>query len=251
MRKIVLESKYVQPLDDYYRNRLNQNSYEHMMMTMTPFEINVADECPVCHYEMDMSSPHYRNWHNINDDSKIFDIISVHHCLHCHNGFIVIHHMVKNENGFIEKSQSVYPTTLTDLQIEEDIRSISPEFYEIYKQCIIAKNNGLNQLYGMGFRKALEMLVTDFAISQNPDDKNEILEASLNKRIEIYFKNSDAKTALMACKWLGNNETHYSNYNTNEDLLLLEKLINDVLYYICREIRNKKAEDINAMKGRR
>lgn len=101
----------------------------------------------------------------------------------------------------------------------------------------------------MGFRKALEKLVTDFAINQNSDNDDKILGMSLHNRIETYFKDSDAKTALMACKWLGNHETHHVNCNTAEDLQLLEDLIEDTLFYIHREIRHKKAEHINNMKG--
>lgn len=114
---------------------------------------------------------------------------------------------------------------------------------------MIAKNDGLNQLYGMGFRKALETLVTDFSIKQNPDEVDKILKMPLHSRIETYFRNFDAKTALMACKWLGNNETHYENCNTDEDLQLFEDLIEDTLYYIHRDIRHQKAENINSTKG--
>lgn len=72
---------------------------------------------------------------------------------------------------------------------------------------------------------------------------------TLHKCIKKYFRNSDAKTALMACKWLGNNETHYENCNDEQDLQLFEDLIKDTLYYIHREIRHQKAEHINNMKG--
>ena len=61
----------------------------------------------------------------------------------------------------------------------------------------------------MGFRKAIEYLVKDFAISENPNKRSSIEASSLHSCIENYFKDSDARTALLACKWLGNNETHY------------------------------------------
>ena len=102
----------------------------------------------------------------------------------------------------------------------------------------------------MGFRKSLEYLVKDFAIYENPDDKGKIESISLHECIEKYFKNSDAKTALLAAKWLGNNETHYVNNNNDEAIQLLENLIEDTLGYIHRELRNKKAMQINANKGK-
>ena len=249
MRK--LEINHVQALDDNFRRECCQDFFGSMAMMDTAFEVRVPDKCPICQCGIDMSLNNYLNWHDIHDDSKTFNIISIHSCPHCHNGFVVIHHMKAQKNGCVEKSQSVYPTTASNLQIDEDIRQISPEFYEIYNQCLIAKNDGLNQLYGMGFRKALEKLVTDFAINQNENDTDKILGMSLHNRIETYFKESDAKTALMACKWLGNNETHYENCNDEQDLQLMEDLIEDTLYYIHREIRHKKAEHINDTKGQK
>ena len=244
MRK--LEISDVQPLDNNFREQGVLAEYE---LINAEFEIRVPDKCPICQCGIDMSTQRYLNWHDIHDDSKTFNIISIYSCPHCHNGFVIMHHMKIQKNGCVEKSQSAYPMTAANLQIDEDIRQVSPDFYNIYNQCLSAKNYGLDQIYGMGFRKALEKLVTDFAINRNPNDKDKILKMFLHTRIEHYFKESDAKTALMACKWLGNNETHYENYNDDKDLQLFEDLIEDTLYYIHREIRHQKAEYINNTKG--
>lgn len=253
MRMLEIEINHVQALDNnFLQECMNKGMLNEMMPIDTNFEIRVPDKCPICQYGIDMSTCNYSNYHDIHDDSKSFNIISIYSCPHCHNGFVIMHHMKVHKNGYIEKSQSVYPTTSSGLQIDEDIRQISPEFCEIYNQCLIAKNEGLNQIYGMGFRKALEKLVKDYSIHSHREDEEWIRtakEATLHKCIEKYFKDSDAKTALMACKWLGNNETHYENCNTDEDLQLFEDLIEDTLYYIHREIRHKKAEHINNMKG--
>lgn len=248
MRKIEINN--VQPLDDYFSQEcINHSIFGPATLINDSFEVKVPDKCPICKYGIDMSKNNYRNYHDIHDNSKSFNIISVHSCPHCHKGFVIMHYMRIQKDRCIEKSQSTYPTTTSELQIDEDIRQISPEFYEIFNQCLIAKKDGLNQIYGMGFRKALEKLVTDFAIKQNPNETDKILSMSLHNRIEVYFKHSDAKTSLMACKWLGNNETHYENCNTHDDLQLFEDLIEDTLYYIHREIRHKKAENINNTKG--
>lgn len=121
---------------------------------------------------------------------------------------------------------------------------MSPRFYEVYNQCYVAKQNGLSELYGMGLRKALEMLVTDYAIKRNPSEESKIVNMSLHNRIENYFNDSDAKTSLLACKYLGNNETHYSNNNSEEDIVLLEDLVEDIIYYINRESRSDCAATI-------
>ena len=253
MRKITLT--HINPLNPTFQRNMCCLDFDLLTGQSTTLEVNSPDECPSCHYGIDLSEKSYINYHDIySDEQKQFNIISVHICPHCHRGFVIEHHMNVGKNSIKEKSQSVYPTTMPNLQIDEDIRRISPEFYEIYNQCLIAKNDGLTQIYGMGFRKALEKLVKDYSIHIHPEDEEWIKtdrEATLHKCIEKYFRNSDAKTALMACKWLGNNETHYENCNDEQDLQLFEDLIEDTLYYIHREIRHKKAEHIDNTKGQK
>lgn len=256
MRKIVLSN--IQALDTTFRQDVigagGLFGYNGLSL-----EVNSTDECPICHFGIDLSQNSWWNYHDIHSsEQEKFNIFSIHICPHCHRGFVTEHHMsVKpNNNGEddsvpIEESQVVYPHSTPALNIDEQIRKISPRFYDIYRQCLIAKNEGLSDLYGMGFRKALEQLITDFAINKHSTEKDKILAMSLHNRIESYFRDSDAKTALMACKWLGNNETHYENCNTKEDIVLFEELIEDTLYYIHRELRKEKAQGINEAKGKK
>lgn len=256
MRKIKLSN--VQPLDPVFRQNTMGMGYLFADCG-SPVEVNSDDECPICHYGIDLSQDAWINYHDMHSaEQSHFEIFSIHICPHCHRGFVVEHNMVikpnkkgDNESVVNEESQTVYPHSTPDLNIDEQIRKISPRFYDIYRQCLIAKNEGLSDLYGMGFRKALEQLVTDFAINKHLAEKDKILAMSLHNRIENYFRDSDAKTALMACKWLGNNETHYENCNTKEDVVLFEGLIEDTLYYIHRELREEKARDINEAKGKK
>lgn len=216
------------------------------------FEIKVDDKCPLCGYGLDMKKESYRCWYDIFDNKQTeFSIICLYVCDHCHKGFVVIHHMAFKNDVIIEKSQSVCPSCFAGLQKKDDIYNISPDFYKIYEQCLIAKSKNLTELYGQGFRKAIEQLVTDYAILENPNDKEKILKMHLHDRIEKYFNKSDAKEALMACKWIGNNETHYDNHNSEEDLFLLEELIDDVIHYISRELRRKQAIRVNNINGKR
>lgn len=256
MRKIELSN--VQPLDSTFRQN-TMGIGDLFGGYGLSIEVNSADECPLCHYGIDLSQNAWINYHDMHSAEQThFNVFSIHICPHCHHGFVVEHNMAvkindENANDFTinEESQTVYPHSTPDLNIDEQIRKISPRFYDIYKQCLIAKSEGLSDLYGMGFRKALEQLVTDFSINKHPDEKDKILAMSLHNRIENYFRDSDAKTALMACKWLGNNETHYENCNSKEDVILFEGLIEDTLYYIHRELREEKARSINEVKGKK
>ena len=256
MNKILL--KHVQPIHFSFQQSVNLRCSE---FNNRRFEVNVENVCPICNYGIDMAVGSVINYHDLHSvDQKQFSIISIHGCPHCNCGFIVQHNMIAQEqnNGvygvtikYVETSQSTFPAKSSCKDIYEDIRNISPKFYDVYKQSLIAKNSGLSELYGMGFRKAIEYLVKDFAISENPDKQSAIESSTLHSCIETYFKDSDARTDLLACKWLGNNETHYVNSNDSDDVRLLENLIEDTLYYIHRELRNKKAIQVNNNKGQK
>jgi hypothetical protein len=256
MRKIVLSN--IQALDPtFLQDTMGIGGF--LGCNGLSLEVNSADECPICHFGIDLSQNSWRNYHDLySQEQEKFNVFSIHICSHCHHGFVTEHHMVvktndnnEDEPDIVEESQAVYPYSASEISIDEQIRKISPRFYDIYRQCLIAKNEGLSDLYGMGFRKALEQLITDFAINKHSAEKDKILAMSLHNRIESYFRDSDAKTALMACKWLGNNETHYENCNTKEDIVLFEELIEDTLYYIHRELRKEKAQSINEAKGKK
>ena len=66
--------------------------------------------------------------------------------------------------------------------------------------------------------------------------------------LEKYFEDADTESALLGAKHLGNNEVHYTNSNSAEDLILLEQLIDDILYYIKRELRLAKVKEISESK---
>lgn len=248
MRKVKVGN--LQPLDNNYRIELLKGTFiEQQMERAMEFEINVEDECPICHYGIDMSQDLYRNYHDIHSDDLEFNIFTIHCCQHCHNGFVVRHHMRVVDGVIVEESQMLFPSEIKELFNDIEISSISPRFCDIYNQCHIAKNNNLTYLYGMGYRKAIEYLVKDYAIKENPGEQAVIENKTLHNCIVDYFKNSEAKDALLACKWIGNDETHYVNNNTIEELFLCEQLIEDVLHYIRREQRQKRAQQVNLTKG--
>lgn len=256
MKKVSLQ--HIQFLDFNFQQTINR---EYPEFKNRRYEIFVDNVCPICNFSIDMTSNNSVNYNDINSlEQQQCNILSIHWCPHCSRGFVVEHHMIAHEEilgvygtdiNYVECSQSVFPTRVDNLTIDENIRQISPRFYEVYKQCLKAKKSGLNELYGMGFRKALEFLVKDFAISENSAERCNIVSTSLHNCIEKYFKDSEAKTGLLACKWIGNNETHYINSNDKEDLQLLEELIDDTLYYIHRELRRKQAVKINNNKGQK
>jgi hypothetical protein len=243
MRKIVLRN--IQALNQSY-----QSSNPFFLITNQSLQVSSNEECPLCHYAMDLESNAWRNYHDADTlDQQYFNVFSLYTCPHCHGGFVIVHTMQgvadnSEEFDISEVQQIACPSTAVDKNVDARIREISPRFCEVYNQCYIAKQNNLSELYGMGLRKALEILVTDYVLTRNPGDKSKIIKIPLHSRIENYFKDSDARTSLLACKYLGNNETHYDNSNSAEDTALLGNLIDDVIYYIERELRGEQAATI-------
>lgn len=254
MRKIKL--RMVQPLEqnsgfDYkwILARAAANKWEP--------EVDSDDMCPLCYFGMDLSQYGWRNFHDwLYADQRNFNIFSVYVCPHCHRGFVVVHKMAVLDEGdgvcvVKEESQAVYPHIVKLPDIDDAVHSISPKFYDIYQQCLTAKANGLYDLYGMGFRKAVEYLVTDFAIKMHPEENDKIISMSLHNRIEKYISDDDVKRTLLACRLLGNNEVHYNNNNTSADMILFGDLISGVISYIGRALRKVRVDEINKTKASR
>ena len=60
------------------------------------------------------------------------------------------------------------------VKLPENIEKISPVFVEIYSQATVAEREKLDQIAGVGYRKAAEFLIKDYAISKNPSDEEKI-----------------------------------------------------------------------------
>ena len=89
----------------------------------------------------------------------------------------------------------------------------------------------------MSLRKAVECLIKDYAVSKYPDDYETIAKKDLCACIDLYLENNDLKTLAHACRILGNNETHWINKNTDEDLQALEGFIPALIAFIEFEIK--------------
>ena len=109
-------------------------------------------------------------------------------------------------------------TTLLSLEpqhiIEEkdfskNIKKISPTFCDIYNQAFASQQYNLNDISGMGYRKALEFLVKDYAVYLHPNDKDKIIKSPISRCINDYIENKKIKELAIASTWLGNDETHY------------------------------------------
>lgn len=137
----------------------------------------------------------------------------------------------------------------------EDLNNLSfdlNEFQSIWTQSKNAKEIGLDEIAGMGFRKALDCLVRAYACSKNPDSTSKINNPSQNLGgvIGNYISNEDIKSLAKASSYLGNDHAHiFKKFPENDvdDLVnLIESLLGLIKSENIREASLKFANSINS-----
>jgi len=88
----------------------------------------------------------------------------------------------------------------------------------------------------MGFRKAIEYLVKDWAIKSNPKDFEKINESWLSAVIKKYYK-GDLKDILERATWLGNDQSHYNKLFDEYDIDDLKELIALIMVELDRQYK--------------
>jgi hypothetical protein len=120
--------------------------------------------------------------------------------------------------------------------LPENIEKISSSFVEIFNQATMAESEKLNQIAGVGYRKALEFLLKDYAISKNPSKEDSIKKLFLGKVIEKYLSDFPKLQSLaQAATWIGNDETHYVRRHDDKDLRDMKQFIRSATHFIVAD----------------
>lgn len=110
-------------------------------------------------------------------------------------------------------------------EVFPEVEEISPSFKTIYEQSCAAESHQLNEISGVGFRKALEFLIKDYCIHKNPDNEEPIKSAFLGVVIRDHVDDANLKACAQRASWLGNDETHYVRKWEDKDINDLKTLI--------------------------
>ena len=130
----------------------------------------------------------------------------------------------------------------------EIITSISSQFASIYNQAYYAEQMRLDQICGVGYRKALEFLIKDYLLSKETDEQviENIKKKFLNNCIQENVQNDNIKNVAKRAVWLGNDETHYVRQWEDKDVQYLKKLIDLTVRWIENEIETERVlQEIN------
>lgn len=202
-----------------------QNVYIQFRDLRTSITIDTPSVCPHCGRTM---SPQHVGESNSSDKESYTDrgrFSVVFRCPYedCLKYFVIEYIHDKPSNG-TPVEYSYRPPI--NVKLPENIEKVSPVFVEIYSQATVAESEKLDQIAGVGYRKAAEFLIKDYVISKNPDDEETIKKIMLGKVISDYLSDFPKLQALAkSVAWIGNDETHYVRRHDNKDLQDLKRFI--------------------------
>jgi hypothetical protein len=183
------------------------------------------DVCPLCKYYVKPKRQiaSYTNLHLGRERVQIIFRCTNEEC----DRFFIASYIKESsrEYGHPFHLYKVTPKSNPEMEYGEIIKELSPSFVEIYNQAIAAESSELDQIAGIGLRKALEFLIKDFAINQKPDDEEKIKGTFLGKVIETYIDDARLISTAERATWLGNDETHYVRKWIDKDINDLKLLI--------------------------
>lgn len=208
------------------------------------------NECPICHFAIQPSEGEWTLIPSTEGPDQILEIIFQCSRRECRHFFIaryrrsdVATHVSPLGHASYEfVLYEVAPSTPPQHRIPEEVANISPLFPEIYSQSLAAESFGLNQVAGMGYRKALEFLIKDFCIAVNPQSANQISSMFLSACIDKFVTSPEIKICAKRATWLGNDETHYVRRWVDKDIENLKELILLTVNWLHSSILTQKYE---------
>lgn len=200
------------------------------------FSIDVLpDRCPQCHTAV---HPKLLSQHlsGNKDEAYLTLLCTSHRCL---RPFVATYRQdfQRHQNY---KLRFTAPRTVAHSSFPESIRGVSPTFCKIAEQVESARAAGLDQLVGIGLRKALEFLVKDFSKSQHPERSEAIESMRLGKCIDDYISDPNVLQCAKRAAWLGNDETHYLRKWSDRDVNDLNLLVRLTTNWVDNFILTKK-----------
>ncbi len=231
------------------QNLIGSNNY--------PTQYNPVFVCPRCKVSI---SPHYI-------DSVISEIngeaafVAIEYCQHCKNIFLTTYPLRAYQtfpSGEIAPSNRSYfetadyissePNQYSPQPFDEALSILSPQFVKIYNQALAAESYNLDEIAGIGYRKALEFLIKDFAIHEHPDESDSIKSMQLSQCISKYITDPNIKTLSERSSWLGNDEAHYVRKQEAYDINDMKQFIQATVYFISMILITEKASAIKPVR---
>lgn len=122
------------------------------------------------------------------------------------------------------------------------IQQLSPQFCLVYRQAADAESYGLDQVCGVGYGKALEFLIKDYAKKEKPSDAGTIEKGTLATVIRDHVLDPAIRDSVDLARWLRNDETHYIRKYVGKDLQDLKRLVALAIALIENAVQRRSLE---------
>lgn len=202
-----------------------------------------VNKCPI--YNSSIAPVEKSNF--FNSDSKMYFFMF--ECPACSKGFITHYNYtnerkIKNNISYnMLKLVNSYPKVPELHQFDENIKKLSSNFCEIFNQAYVAEQMNLNEIAGIGYRKALEFLIKDYCIDKNKEQEENIKKEPLSQVITNYILSDKIRNLAKASIWIGNDETHYVRKYEDKDIKDLKRFISATVAYITYELIADSAQE--------
>lgn len=213
------------------------------------FEIPELDECPICHHAL---KPTILNSKYVMDGTDkgttLCNLYAMFLCPKCRKVFLgrfrqVIEPAYRRTADFMHEYE-LFPMTPSREPFSEDILGLSLTFVETYGQAQQAEAEGLSQICGIGYRKALEYLVKDYLCHKFPADEEAIKAEALGQSLRR-IEDGRIQTLARRATWIGNDETHYVRKHEDLDVKTMKTFIQAMIHFIDSELTFEKALGID------
>lgn len=195
----------------------------------TRVSFNEPNTCPMCLHSIQPILLSNR-LHFLDDDgfgcfSAFFE------CTHCKKAFISTYDIKYNtqisSTKYYVATKLLYssPSHFKPQEFSEYINANYPSFVKIYNQSLEAEHSNLDEIAGIGYRKALEFLIKDFLIFHEGKEESKVKPTALGNCINTMIDNPQLKVVASRATWLGNDQTHYEQKYTDKDIDDLKRLI--------------------------
>lgn len=190
--------------------------------------------CPLCHFAI--APTHVTDeWYR--DNSSCRHLAIFYTCPHCFRPFVA--HFTDDSpmnNCMSPVLDYCGPELYSAQQFEANITNLSPQFVKIYNQALEAERRQLDEIAGIGYRKALEFLVKDYCKHAHPDESDEIERTWLKTCIVKFIPQQSIQTLASRAAWIGNDEAHYTRKHEDRDIADMKSFIQAMVHYIGMEL---------------
>lgn len=211
------------------------------------------DACPCCNKVMSDDLSPIMAINNINNGEKEYKgckVVSIYRCASCNSLFAIwSEHKAVTQDETAQEGLSYTCKIVAEFPFEKtttftpDITNLSAEFVSIFNQAEVAEAQNLNEICGMGYRRALEYLVDAYIRKNRP---TEAIDANLPLGIKIrnYIDNEQIRTLAEKSAWLGNDATHIINNHPDRSVIDIKKFIKAITSIIDTEFACEDASTI-------